>query len=120
MIVDGIRRRLAERLQELEEGAKSEAIKARLRQHQLNETIAAQLLKARRGAPPPDLGISKLEQLAKALNVSRSWFILGIGRSDPIYDQVEEDASSPERPTPRRSRANTASFIEKPSKRSRS
>jgi transcriptional regulator with XRE-family HTH domain len=106
MIVEGIRRRLAQRLQELGEGAKSEAIKARLRQHQLNETFAAMLLKGRRGAPPPDPGISKLEQLAKALNVSRSWLILGIGKSDPIFDQVKEESPSAERPTVRPSGGN--------------
>jgi hypothetical protein len=108
MIVDGIRRRLAERLQELGEGAKSEAIKARLRQHRLGETFAAQILKGRHDAPPSDPGISKLEQLAKALNVSRSWLILGIGKSDPIFDQVPDESPPAERPTPRRPRGNIA------------
>ena len=95
MIVDGIRQRLTRRLQELGAGAKSDTIKARLRQHQLGETFIAQLLKGRRtGESSPDPGISNLEQLAKALNVSRSWLILGIGKPDPIFDQVPEESSS--------------------------
>jgi transcriptional regulator with XRE-family HTH domain len=108
MIVDGIRRRLAQRLQELGEGSKSEAIKARLNQHRLGETFIAQLLKGKRGGPPSDPSISKLEQLAKALNVSRSWLILGIGKSDPIYDQTPDDSPPAERPALRRSGVNTA------------
>jgi hypothetical protein len=105
MIVDGIRQRLAERLEELGEGAQSDAIKARLRQHQLGDTFAVQLLKGKRGEPMPDPGISKLERLAKALNVSRAWFILGIGKSDPIFDLTPDDSpsvSQPERKTARK------------------
>ena len=99
MILDGIRQRLAERLEELGEGAQSDAIKARLRQHQLGESFAVQLLKGRTGGgPPPDPGISKLERLAKALNVSRSWLILGVGKSDPIFDQVPDEPPSARQP----------------------
>jgi hypothetical protein len=109
MIVDGIRQRLAERLEELGEGARSKAIRARLRQHQLGETFAVRLLKRRTdGKLLPDPGLSKLERLAKALNVSRSWFFLGIDKSDPIFDLAPDNPP----PAPR--------LIEKPSKRSRS
>lgn len=86
MIVDGIRQRLAQRLHELGQRPNSKPMKARLRQHQLSEAFVAQLLKGRADALPLNPGISKLERLAKALDVSHCWLILGIRDRDAIHD----------------------------------
>ena len=85
MLIDDIRRRIKERLDHLEVGPKSNRAKERLRQQRVSESYLDQILNGRKGGGPIDPTVSKLEAIARALDVSPTWLLLGIGKPDMFF-----------------------------------
>lgn len=86
MLIEDIRARLRDRLVFLGQGAKSNFIKERLASAGLSETYLDQMLVSRKpDSLPIDPTISKVEAIAKALDLSIVWLIHGIGRPEAMF-----------------------------------
>ncbi len=96
MLIDDIRERLEQRLVAWETTAKSEFIKKRLATRNISGTYLDQLLyqrKTDRSRPIPT--ITKLEDLASALQLSLPWLLLGIGRPEEMFDERSREGAFP-------------------------
>jgi hypothetical protein len=91
MLIDDVRARIRERLAFLGIGSKSNLIKQRLADVGLSETYLDHILVSRReGVPPSEPTITKIELVAKVLDISLAWLLLGIGRPEPILSPKAE------------------------------
>jgi hypothetical protein len=86
MLIDDVRTRIHERLRALGVTPTTKAIKDRLVEFGLSEKYLDQMLVSRKAEKLPiEPTLSKLEAIARALDVSLPWLVFGIGRPESMF-----------------------------------